>query len=482
MEAGSSENHIQSQNPLNPMDTLLHDMQNVTDSSSVQVVSPQPPTKPKNPNTKIALLLIIFAICISVAAARTYYYFRSQKKSSQVAVIPQITPTPFELKAKVQYLTGSASKIMDECKVEILEGDILDEGDVIETGEDTRLVISFDEGSVLRIDAESRVTLSMLTSPLSSVTQDSGNVFYKVNKDDMHKFEVLAGEVIIESSGTAYSVEKQEDVKVKVFESKVKILSEDAETEVSKDQEWNEKSQEITDIDKKKLATSEFYQWSLKEENMVTPTTTPNPKPVVTTKPQVSDSYKIKAWAKKVPGGIEITWESSINSPKGYKVIKNLTGSPVYPGDEFKYMNDANARSVKWELQDGKTWHFRVCQYLGGKCGEYSNEVIITADRISLDSSTSNVASITLNSVKKNESTASLSWTVDGTAFKGYKIVWSTNTEPTYPPRNGDWVVATTKESYEIGSLESGKIYYFRVCERLTGSCGTYSNQTNLTF
>lgn len=437
---------------------------------------------PKKFSPKTIITLLILLLIIIAAVVGIFLYLQSNKKPETLTQVSQATPTPFTFKAKVEYLTGSAYKIIEERKVEILEGDILNEGDVIETGTETRLVLSLDDGSVIRVDAESQVTLSKMTSPFSSITQSTGNVFYRVNKDENHKFEVLAGEVKIESLGTAYSVEKEEKVKVKVFESKVKVLSENTEMEVGTDQEWNELSKEVTEIDNKELSESEFYNWSLTEENLISPTPTPTPKPIATAKPAVSNSYKIKAYAKKVSGGIEITWESSIDSPKGYKVIKNLTGNPIYPGDEFKYLNDANARSVKWELQDGKTWHFRVCQYLGGKCGEYSNDVSVTADSTSSDTTTSSVISINLSASKKNESTASLSWTVEGTSAKGYKVVWSTSQNPTYPPRKGDWATPTTATSFDIGSLESGKTYYFRVCELLSGTCGTYSNQSSLSF
>lgn len=446
-----------------------------------EAVSEEPKTSSgKKISPKTIVLLLISLVVVIAAGVGVYLYMQSKNKPVPLAQVLQATPTPFAFKAKVQYLTGSAYKLVDERKVEILEGDILDEGDIIETGEDTRLVISFDEGSVLRVDAESRITLSKMTSPLSSVAQESGNVFYRVNKDEEHKFEVLAGEVIIESLGTAYSVEKQDDVKVKVFESKVKVLAEETETEVGEDQEWNDTSKEVTEIDSEEIADSEFYNWSLTEEKLISPTVTPTPKPVATAKPAISDSYKIKAYAKKVAGGIEITWESSVDSPKGYKVIKNLTGNPSYPGDnDLKYLNDPNARSVVWDIKDGKTWHFRVCQYLGGSCGEYSNDVVITADG---NTGTGSVSSISLGA-EKSKLYAKLTWSAVGTAANGFKVVWSVNPDPTYPPRDGDSVSVTTSYDRTLGPLEEGKTYYFRVCEYLgSGACGTYSNQATLSF
>jgi hypothetical protein len=74
---------------------------------------------------------------------------------------------------------------------------------------------------------------------------------------------------------------------------------------------------------------------------------------------------------------VKLKWEiSGGNAPKGFKVVKSKEKNPKYPGDDYKYLSDGDKRKYTWEnLKEGKTYHFRVCIYKGGKCGAYSNDV-----------------------------------------------------------------------------------------------------------
>jgi len=63
-----------------------------------------------------------------------------------------------------------------------------------------------------------------------------------------------------------------------------------------------------------------------------------------------------------------------MTSDMGFKVVIKDSLNPVYPGDEYHYLANASVRSDVWSnLEVGKTYYFRVCEYLGGKCGVYSN-------------------------------------------------------------------------------------------------------------
>lgn len=478
-------------------------METVSDQTQNQPLNPSPVTiepfemktppkteTPKNifkrnvPLNILIILSILFVLVIG-GSLSAFYYFQSVNKNLIATDTPQVSPTPFTFKAKVQYLTGSVYKIIDDRRIEVLENDILNEGDIIETDKDSRLVLSLDEGSVLRIDEESKLTLSLLTSPLSTINQESGFIFYRVNKDEAHKFEVVAGDVKIESLGTAYSVENKDEVKVKVFENKVKVLAQNSEKEVEQNREWVKSTNQIQNINQNELAKNEFYTWSLSEEGLkLTPTPAPTKTPVAKDKEETQTGSYIKLSGIATSEGVKLQWKVvGLDISKGFKVVKNLSGSPVYPGDDAQFIGAENSFYL-WQLTDGKTWHFRVCQYQDGKCGVYSNEITVTANGSS-SSGENSVSSITLTTNKVDDSSAKLIWSVEGSSSKGYKVLWSTNQNPVFPTRDGDWYVYLTdpgSRNYLIGELESGKTYYFRVCEYLGGSCGTYSNQTSLSF
>ncbi len=78
-------------------------------------------------------------------------------------------------------------------------------------------------------------------------------------------------------------------------------------------------------------------------------------------------------------GKASLSWTlANMESPMGFKVVVNDEPNPVYPGDDYHYLSDSKTRADTWnDLETGKTYYFRVCEYLGGKCGVYSNNLII---------------------------------------------------------------------------------------------------------
>ena len=90
-----------------------------------------------------------------------------------------------------------------------------------------------------------------------------------------------------------------------------------------------------------------------------------------------SDVDKISlSVTKKSDDKVKLTWSVDGKAKKGFKVVWSKESKPTYPGDKYHYLSDSGARSDYIDdLEEGKTYYFRVCEYLGGKCGTYSNEV-----------------------------------------------------------------------------------------------------------
>ncbi|MFA5986352.1 MAG: FecR family protein [Parcubacteria group bacterium] len=84
--------------------------------------------------------------------------------------------------------------------------------------------------------------------------------------------------------------------------------------------------------------------------------------------------------AKEDNGDVKLTWEiSGGDAPLRFKVVKSKDPNPVYPGDDYQYLSNRDVRKYTWEgFPKGKTYHFRVCIYKGGKCGTYSNDVKVS--------------------------------------------------------------------------------------------------------
>jgi hypothetical protein len=366
--------------------------------------------------------------------------------------------------------------MVDGRKVQLLEGDVLKENERIITEEKGRIVLLCDDGSVIRLSENTDILLSSLKTQEIKLTEESGVIFARVQKDRTHKFIIAVGDLTVSSEGTAFLVEKQDRVKVSVFESSVKVDDEGKEIKIEESQEWQEGMDKAMAIDSKKLSNNEFINWSLSEEKLSKiPTVTP-----VKVKEVSENVNQIKLSAEAVSGGINLNWiVYGIDVSRGFKLIKNSTGSPSYPSDAAIYV-DANTREYYWKTDRESIWHVRVCQYTGEGCGVYSNEVVIKA----LDSGQSSVKSISLSG-NIDGGIAKLTWTIDGNSSMGYKVVWSKNSGPTYPLRDGDefiYISNPDEKSTKITGLSAGWNYYIRVCEYLGGKCGIYSNEITLKY
>jgi hypothetical protein len=196
-------------------------------------------------------------------------------------------------------------------------------------------------------------------------------------------------------------------------------------------------------------------------------------------------------------GGKNFAWTDTVVSPMGYKLVWSKNTGPTYPtreGDSYVYYGESSTKSgtISGKLDVGVTYYVRVCEYLGGKCGAYSNQVTVTgtdpvvpneeaskpATSTEEEPSASNTSTHTI--VLTSLGGANFSWTDTATSSLGYKLVWSKNANPTYPTREGDNYAYYSDPNVRYGTMsgfENGAMYYVRVCEYLGGVCGAYSNQ-----
>lgn len=74
-----------------------------------------------------------------------------------------------------------------------------------------------------------------------------------------------------------------------------------------------------------------------------------------------------------------LSWIVTGSSPLGYKVVWSKNPNPTYPtreGDKYHYLSNpiVTTDEIDGFAGDGK-YYVRVCEYLGGKCGTYSNQI-----------------------------------------------------------------------------------------------------------
>lgn len=191
------------------------------------------------------------------------------------------------------------------------------------------------------------------------------------------------------------------------------------------------------------------------------PTTNTNTGTNINTQPTPESGITLSATAET--DGVHLSWTvTGLTIEHGFKVVKDASANPVFPGNDYKYIDDSPTKSYTWPLTDGQTYHFRVCQYSElGKCLAYSNDVEIIAYEL-----TSEDVGLSL-SAKAEDDGVGLWWTdvASISGFKYYKVVRSeTNANLRYP--DDSYIAAKSKhqESHRDYSAVNGTSYYYRIC------------------
>jgi hypothetical protein len=185
-----------------------------------------------------------------------------------------------------------------------------------------------------------------------------------------------------------------------------------------------------------------------------------------------------------------IKWIVTGKSAQGFKVVWSKNTHPVYPnrdGDQYHYYSDPITANDTLEAFNGSgTYYVRVCEYLGGACGVYSNELTISLiSEKTEQNKDKTVNSAELTAIDLQGETNKIHWSANGSSAQGFKVVWSKNENPVYPNRDGDTYhyLSDPKANNDFITPFAGNGDYFvRVCEYLGGACGVYSNQIKVTM
>lgn len=76
--------------------------------------------------------------------------------------------------------------------------------------------------------------------------------------------------------------------------------------------------------------------------------------------------------------GKEMVWTTSGYAKNGYKLIASKSPSPTYPpreGDRAEYYEAGKTSGKVYDFAGSGLYYVRICEYLDGKCGVYSNEI-----------------------------------------------------------------------------------------------------------
>ncbi len=401
---------------------------------------------------------------------------------------------------QVEYIEGDVEKRSgaNDGWFSAQKSDIIKSGDEVRTLVNSRAIITFEDGSAVRLDENTQIVFDGQNENIT-VGMDKGFVYNKVAKNDARVYMVKTGDYEVKALGTEFSVENEnESIEVMVIESAVDVVDVD-----------NNKTQKIEEGNKASvtgdaITKEEITQKDLEDDFIVWNTQTENKDVVKEDKKEETDKEKnkdeensdytkgsITLSGEKSSSGVRLHWDTSgVNTGHGFKVVKSKESNPVYPGNDYKYLSDAGVRDYKWKIDTGKKYHFRVCAYQGnGKCGVYSNDVYVSTPsggsdkKENDDKSDGDYASKVSLSASKDGDNVKLKWDISGgDAPKGFKVVKSKDKNPVYPGDDYKYLSDDDTRKYTWKDLKEGKSYHFRVCIYKGGKCGTYSNDVKVSL
>ncbi len=445
-------------------------------------------------------ILIVFVVVFSIALIASEF-ISFKKDVSQMETVAEQVNVPDVKVAKnityngqIEYVEGSVEKRSgkDTGWFSASKSDIVKTGDEVRTLSDSRAIITFEDGSAVRLDENTTIVFDGRDENIA-ITMNNGFVYNKVAKNDKRKYFVKTGDYIVTALGTEFGVENDgNDIDVIVVESKVSVKDINNEAVFANVEEGNKvtvKNDEVakTEITQKDL-DDEFIAWSTDEKGDKEEI---KKKEVKEEKnEEKSSDYKkgsIILSGEKSSSGVRLHWDvSDVNTSNGFKVVKSKELNPVYPGNDYKYLSEAGIRDYKWKIDSGKKYHFRVCAYLGnGKCGTYSNDVYVdTPDGdIEDDKGDDGYASKVSLSASEDGDNVKLKWDISGGgAPKGFKVVKSKSKNPVYPGDDYKYLSDGDTRKYTWKDLKEDKTYYFRVCIYKGGKCDTYSNNVKVSL
>lgn len=396
-----------------------------------------------------------------------------------------------KLGAATTLIDGTAKVVKQNGEVvELTTDTVLSEGDKITTDAASRTIITFDDGSVIRVDELSTVSLASLEPENVKIDNEKGEVYARVIKSD-RTFTVVVDEVEYTALGTAFkTVNSETNDGVQVLESSVAVEGQEAKVDEGKQfyelhQDVNLQDK-ITDVSVDELKSDGFMLWNLEQDKQSAEfkdklgywkKVEEQPAPAAPTTEAPGASIKLSATT--YDKGVRLKWTvTNVSGNEGYKVVRSKKSTtPTYGKDESSFVGGAAARG--YDLKDGSgiTYNYRVCAYKDGVCSTYSNVVTIQSPYVAPEAVVSGPVSLSLGGM-------SASWTFGGTAPHGFKLLVDDEHNPTYG--NSNKQVFADKSPVDVSNLGlTAGTYYMRVCKytadgNVSGGCTDYSNEVEL--
>lgn len=432
----------------------------------------------KNMNKNTVLSLILAGVLLLVGAT-TLFLTRNRGNdiASEEIVNSQELPLEKTLSATIKQLDGSFQvKTTEGDWQDAKKEDSLAEGYSVRTvGAASRLVITFEDGSELRVDANSEVSLETVRDGRVVIKHLAGYTYNRVVPSENHTYIVTSNDAKYEAQGTAFkTIATGDEQAVEVFQSTV------IETNSNKSPKSGQKlivksrvapttSGKIESLDIEKLKADIFITWNreldakddkFKNDLGFLQDITP---PEITLK--VGDGDVVFLDPSATEGTIEISGNTEA-SAKVTALSKSQSGSqPV----EITVGTDGSFTTPVLSAPLGSSVFEFVAK---DRTGNTTTKTLrVTFQRKSQPVIGSETSSITLTATKVGGDKVKFKWAYGAgtTAPEGVKLVYSKTEDPVYKKAGttARYYPTATEDTLKYSddlSLTTGETYYFKVC------------------
>lgn len=433
-------------------------------------------------NTRLAMILVAVLV---ITGGIVFGFTGNSSEETQVA---QELPEEIEVAdlstASVTYFEGVVEYSIDEGREwqEVEQDQQLEQGTSMRTvGAISKAVLTFEDQSELRVDANSEVVLQTITSGRVVIKQNSGYTYGRLVRSLERDFVVRTKNAQFNALGTAFRTATTGDEEsAEVYDSLVretvtnKEASQGEKIIISEDNGIVESEVENLDIDD--IKDIEFIQWNRQRD-------------------MDSELFKDHLGFLSDFDGPEIV----ITSPEPSSTIKVSDGDnptvvfegTTEDGTELTVLSKsvAGSQTQSITVADGKFKSSEVKAAIGNSVFEFvgkdrrGNETRLTISLTVVRAATVQEQGIQL-AVTQSSDKVTAEWLAVGIkAEDGVYMVYSDQMGPVYPDSISE-LGSSNKFTIDkaTAGMSPGETYYFRVCRYLKDSntCDNYSNEVSI--
>jgi hypothetical protein len=435
-------------------------------------------------NTKLAVTLggvLLFVGIFSVVFTRSSEpeSFTSSEPDEivEIQTADQIKATLIYTEGTVEYKTTEDSWEPAPRELEITQGTSLQA-----VGAVSKAVIGLEDGSEIRLDANTSIQISSMTVKRVIVKQLNGNVFSRLVPSDSRDYIVQTKNAQFQSLGTAFrTITTGDEESVEVYQNKVKEVVTNTESSAGTKLRIDKTNDGAVQARKENLNIEEikindFIQWNKLRDldndlfkdklgflgDFDGPSVTiTNPAPSSTIKVDENQSPVIT-----IDGKTESSAKLSVQS-------KSVGGSTAI---EVPVSSDGTFTTPKLPASFGNSvFEFIATDSKGNKTTvnfsfRFSKQTITQEQGIAL-------------TMSETETEIKLAWGLVGlTTQDGVKIIYGKTEKPTYPNNTSIYEKTKTTTTIKKNTLSSDTTYYFRVCryDPDQDECDVYSNSVKI--